>query len=139
LSVHGVGDIERLPPRVQDAVEHVEEATGSYDSYRLNVALAYGGREELVEAARRVARDVEGGVLSPDSVDEDTVTSRLRLSSDVDLVVRTGGERRLSNFVPWQARGASAEVYFSDAYCPGSRGTISCAPSSRTPRTRPRL
>ncbi len=119
VRVRGIGDIERLPPRVQDAVERVEEATEGYDAYRLNVALAYGGREEIVEAARRIARDVERGILSPESVDKTAITSRLRLSSDVDLIVRTGGERRLSNFVPWQGRGAEAEVYFSDAYWPG--------------------
>jgi tritrans,polycis-undecaprenyl-diphosphate synthase [geranylgeranyl-diphosphate specific] len=119
VRVRGIGDIDRLPERVQEAVAGVEEATEGYDEYRLNVALAYGGREELTEAARRIARDVARGYLSSDEVDEDAVESRLRLPSDVDLVVRTGGERRLSNFLPWQARGAEADVYFSDAYWPG--------------------
>ncbi|MDZ7688713.1 MAG: polyprenyl diphosphate synthase [Halobacteriales archaeon] len=118
VRVRGIGDLGRLPERVRDALERVEEATEEYHSYRLNIALAYGGREEIVETARRVARDVEDGVLSPEDVDASAVSSRLRLDSDVDLVVRTGGERRLSNFVPWQARGAGAEVYFCDAYWP---------------------
>jgi tritrans,polycis-undecaprenyl-diphosphate synthase [geranylgeranyl-diphosphate specific] len=119
VRVRGVGDIERLPERVRDAVEHVEEATRDYDERRINIALAYGGREELVEAARRLARDVEDGVISPGDVDVSEVESRLRLASDVDLIVRTGGEHRLSNFVPWQARGAEADVHFCDAYWPG--------------------
>jgi tritrans,polycis-undecaprenyl-diphosphate synthase [geranylgeranyl-diphosphate specific] len=119
VRVRGVGDIERLPERVRDAVEGVEEATRGYDARRVNIALAYGGREELVEAARRLARDVEEGILSPESVSASAVESRLRLSSDVDLLVRTGGERRTSNFLPWQARGAGAQVYFCDSYWPG--------------------
>lgn len=119
VRVSGVGDLSRLPERVQDALERVEEATEEYRSHRLNIALAYGGREEIVEAARRVARDVEEGVLSPESIDASAVSSRMRLGTDIDLLVRTGGERRLSNFVPWQARGAEAEVYFCDAYWPG--------------------
>lgn len=119
VRVRGVGDIDRLPERVRDAVDRVEEATRGYDARRVNIALAYGGREELTEAARRLARDVRDGVVSPDDIDASAVGSRLRLSSDVDLVVRTGGERRLSNFVPWQARGAEADVYFCDSYWPG--------------------
>ena len=119
VRVHGVGDLGRLPERVLDALRRVEDATEDYESHRLNIALAYGGREELAETARRLACDVEEGHLSPEDIDASAVSSRLRLSSEVDLVVRTGGERRLSNFVPWQARGAGAEVYFCDTYWPG--------------------
>jgi tritrans,polycis-undecaprenyl-diphosphate synthase [geranylgeranyl-diphosphate specific] len=119
VRVRGIGDIERLPQRVQEAVARVEEETRGYERRRINIALAYGGREELVEAARRLARDVERGVVSPDSVGASAVESRLRLASDVDLLVRTGGERRTSNFLPWQARGSEAQVYFCDSYWPG--------------------
>jgi len=119
VHVRGVGDLNRLPERVHNALRRVEDTTEEYSRHRLNIALAYGGREELTEAARRLARDVEEGVLSPEDVDASAVSSRLRLGSDVDLVVRTGGERRLSNFLPWQARGAGAEVYFCDTYWPG--------------------
>ncbi|MFP4174579.1 MAG: polyprenyl diphosphate synthase [Halobacteriales archaeon] len=119
VRVRGIGDIERLPERVQDAVAHAEEETRGYDARRVNIALAYGGREELVESARRLARDIEDGIVSSESVGAPAVESRLRLSSDVDLLVRTGGERRTSNFLPWQARGAEAQVYFCDSYWPG--------------------
>jgi len=119
VRVRGVGDIGRLPETVQEAVARVEDATRGYDDRRVNIALAYGGREEVVEAARRLARDVEDGVVAPEDIDGAAVGSRLRLGSDVDLVVRTGGERRLSNFLPWQARGAEADVYFCDSYWPG--------------------
>lgn len=119
VRVCGIGDLDRLPERVRDALKRAEEATEGYSGHRLNIALAYGGREEIVEAARRIAHDVEEGTLSPDAVDVSAVSSRLRLGTDVDLLVRTGGERRLSNFVPWQARGAGSDVYFCDAYWPG--------------------
>jgi len=119
VRVRGIGDIERLPERVREAVSHVEEETRGYDARRINIALAYGGREEIVEAARRLGRDVEDGIVSPESVGSSTVESRLRLRSEVDLFVRTGGERRTSNFLPWQARGAEAQVYFCDSYWPG--------------------
>jgi tritrans,polycis-undecaprenyl-diphosphate synthase [geranylgeranyl-diphosphate specific] len=119
VRVSGIGDLDRLPERVRDALRSVEEATEGYSGHRLNIALAYGGREEIVEAARRIAHEVEEGTLSPDDVDVSAVSSRLRLGADVDLLVRTGGERRLSNFVPWQARGAGSDVYFCDAYWPG--------------------
>ena len=119
VRVRGVGDMRRLPERVRKAVTRIEDATEGYRHHRLNIALAYGGREEIVEAARRVARDVEDGVLSPEAVDASSVSSRLRLGTDVDLLVRTGRERRLSNFVPWQARGSGADVYFCDEYWPG--------------------
>lgn len=118
VHVRGVGDLDRLPERVRDSLGRVEDATEGYSRHRLNIALAYGGREELVEVARRLSRDVEEGRLSSDEIDASAVTSRLRLGSDVDLVVRTGGECRLSNFLPWQARGAEAEVYFCDTYWP---------------------
>lgn len=119
VRVCGIGDLNRLPERVRDALKRVEKATEGYSGHRLNIALAYGGREEMVEAARRIAHEVEEGTLSPDDVDVSAVSSRLRLGADVDLLVRTGGERRLSNFVPWQARGAGSDVYFCDAYWPG--------------------
>lgn len=119
VRVRGVGDMSRLPERVRNAVTRIEGATEGYSRHRLNVALAYGGREEIAEAAQRVARDVEDGVLSPEAVDASAVSSRLRLKTDVDLLVRTGRERRLSNFVLWQARGSGADVYFCDEYWPG--------------------
>lgn len=118
VDIRAVGDIERLPNRVVEAVERVEEATSEYEQHRLNIALAYGGRDEILKATREIVRDVERGALSPEDIDAGEIERRLEVTSDVDLLVRTGGERRTSNFLPWQARGGEAQVYFTDEYWP---------------------
>ena len=120
VRVRAIGDVARLPPRVQDAVAYAEERTAGYDEFTLNVALAYGGRAELLEAARAVARDVASGDLAPAAVDADEVERRLAgpVVRDVDLIVRTGGDERTSNFLPWQAAGNEAAVFFCAPYWP---------------------
>ncbi len=120
VRVRAIGDLRRLPPRVRDAVAYAEARTAGYDDFRLNVALAYGGRAELLEAARAVARDVRDGALAPADVDADEVERRLAGPAvrDVDLIVRTGGDERTSNFLPWQAAGNEAAVFFCAPYWP---------------------
>ncbi|QUO48760.1 polyprenyl diphosphate synthase [Halorubrum ruber] len=120
VRVRAIGDVPRLPPRVRDAVEYAERRTAGNDRFTLNVALAYGGRTELLDAARAIARDVDAGEMAPDDVDVETVEERLydRPIRDVDLIVRTGGDERTSNFLPWHANGNEAAVYFCAPYWP---------------------
>jgi tritrans,polycis-undecaprenyl-diphosphate synthase [geranylgeranyl-diphosphate specific] len=120
VRVRTIGDVDRLPPRVRDAVDYAEARTRDYDQFTLNVALAYGGRAELLEAARAVARDVATGDLDPAAVDADEVERRLAgpVVRDVDLIVRTGGDERTSNFLPWHAAGNEAAVFFCAPYWP---------------------
>ena len=120
VQIRALGDVERLPRRVREAVAYAERRTASNDRFTLNVALAYGGRTELLDAARGVARDVADGELDPDDVDTETVETRLydRPVRDVDLIVRTGGDERTSNFLPWHANGNEAAVYFCTPYWP---------------------
>ncbi|ERG93417.1 MAG: undecaprenyl diphosphate synthase [Haloquadratum walsbyi J07HQW1] len=120
VRIGAIGDIERLPQRVQTAVEYAESQTATYDGFRLNIALAYGGRSELLRAARSVAHDVDAGELEPSAVDVKTVECRLsrHTTRDVDLIVRTGGDERTSNFLPWHANGNEAAVYFCAPYWP---------------------
>ncbi|WP_144905067.1 polyprenyl diphosphate synthase [Halobellus captivus] len=120
VRIGAIGDLERLPQRVRDAVDYAESRTADYDSLRLNIALAYGGRSELLGAARAVARDVADGDLSPRDVDVDAVEARLaeHTTRDVDLIIRTGGDERTSNFLPWHANGNEAAVYFCAPYWP---------------------
>ena len=120
VQIRALGDIERLPRRVREAVAYAECRTERNDRFTLNVALAYGGRTELLDAARGVARDVADGRLTPDDVDTETVEARLydRPVRDVDLIVRTGGDERTSNFLPWHANGNEAAVYFCTPYWP---------------------
>lgn len=115
-----IGDRERLPTRVLESVEYAEQRTAGYDNFRLNVALAYGGRAELLAAARDVASAVDAGELAASDVDVDEVESRLGggPSRAVDLILRTGGDERTSNFLPWHADGNEAAVYFCTPYWP---------------------
>jgi tritrans,polycis-undecaprenyl-diphosphate synthase [geranylgeranyl-diphosphate specific] len=115
-----IGDRTRLPPRVKAAVEYAEGRTAQYDSFRLNVALAYGGRAELLGAAREVAEAVATGGLGASEVDVEELEARLGggPSRDVDLILRTGGDERTSNFLPWHADGNEAAVYFCTPYWP---------------------
>ena len=120
VCIHGLGAIDRLPPRLQDAVAYAEAQTDAYDQLRLNIALAYGGRHELLQAARRVTESVAAGEQAVEAITTDTVEDALYRESvpDVDLLIRTGGNRRTSNFLPWHAVGAGSTVYFTDAYWP---------------------
>jgi tritrans,polycis-undecaprenyl-diphosphate synthase [geranylgeranyl-diphosphate specific] len=120
VCIRAIGDISRLPKRVQDAVAHAERRTAGYDRFHLNVALAYGGRHELLEAARSVTGDVQAGELSPADVDATEVERRLyeRPERAVDLIIRTGGDERTSNFLPWHANGNEAAVFFCAPYWP---------------------
>ncbi|WP_312910208.1 polyprenyl diphosphate synthase [Natronosalvus caseinilyticus] len=120
VCIRAIGDIERLPPRVRETIDYAESRTADYDRFVLNIALAYGGRTHLLEAARSVARDVEAGTLSPADIDVETIDERLYGQSvrDVDLIIRTGGDERTSNFLPWHANGNEAAVYFCAPYWP---------------------
>ncbi len=120
VRIRAIGDTDRLPERVQDAVRYAESRTAGYDGFALNVALAYGGRDELLTAARGVAEAVDDGDLDPTDVDFEAVESRLHTSpvQDVDLIIRTGGDERTSNFLPWHANGSEAAVFFCTPYWP---------------------
>jgi tritrans,polycis-undecaprenyl-diphosphate synthase [geranylgeranyl-diphosphate specific] len=120
VCVRAIGDIDRLPDRVTEAVDYAEERTGHYEQFRLNIALAYGGRNELLRAARDVVTAVQSGDLSLEDVDDAEVERRLYRQPvrDVDLIIRTGGDERTSNFLPWHANGNEAAVYFCAPYWP---------------------
>ncbi len=120
VRIRAIGDLERLPERAQEAVRTAEAHTEDNEQFTLNVALAYGGRSELLGAARDVARAVESGELEPSDVGVDEIERRLydQPIRDVDLVVRTGGAERTSNFLPWHGNGNEAAVFFCAPYWP---------------------
>jgi tritrans,polycis-undecaprenyl-diphosphate synthase [geranylgeranyl-diphosphate specific] len=120
VCIRALGDIDRLPDRVRDAVAYAEQRTEGYDRFRLNVALAYGGRAELLGAARNTLDAVAAGDLDPSDVTAAEIERRLyaRPVRDVDLIVRTGGDERTSNFLPWHANGNEAAVFFCAPYWP---------------------
>ncbi len=122
MRVKIVGRRELLPPDVLEVVKEVERVTENYDNYFLNVALAYGGRQEIVDAIRSILRDVKAGRIDVDEIDENLFSRYLYSDNgyeNVDIVIRTGGELRLSNFLPWQT--ASSLTYFVDVYWPAFR------------------
>ena len=120
VCIRALGDVDRLPERIQEAVDYAERRTHGYDQFVLNIALAYGGRAELLSAARSVARDVDADEIGPADIDVETFEERLydRPVRDVDLIIRTGGDERTSNFLPWHANGNEAAVFFCAPYWP---------------------
>ncbi|MFB6299160.1 MAG: polyprenyl diphosphate synthase [Halobacteriales archaeon] len=120
VCIRALGAIDQLPERVQEAVRYAETRTARYETFTLNVALAYGGRAELLDAARDVAMAVADNELTPSDVDLSEIETRLygRRVRDVDLIIRTGGNERTSNFLPWHANGNEAAVFFCAPYWP---------------------
>ncbi|MET1124966.1 MAG: polyprenyl diphosphate synthase [Archaeoglobaceae archaeon] len=122
VRVRIVGRREMLPAKLVEVIEEVERRTKEHSRFFLNVAVAYGGRQEIVDAARRILRKVREGKLRPDEIEEEIVERHMYCDGDylkVDLVIRTGGEQRLSNFLPWQS--AKSVAYFCDVYWPAFR------------------
>jgi tritrans,polycis-undecaprenyl-diphosphate synthase [geranylgeranyl-diphosphate specific] len=121
IRVRAIGSRERLPGPVQEAIRYAEERTRDYDGYFYNVAIAYGGREDILQAIRAIAREVEQGQVKPEAIDEAMVSNHLYTQDlpDPDLIFRTSGEERISNFLLWQS--AYAELYFCDVLWPGLR------------------
>lgn len=123
LHKHGVqlriiGDISRFSPRLQERIRRSEALTKNNPGLILNIAANYGGRWDIIQGVRQLAEQVQEGTLRSDTIDEDTLSHTLCLSdhTPVDLVIRTGGEHRISNFLLWQI--AYAELYFTDVLWP---------------------
>lgn len=123
VCIKAIGRIHLLPRRLQALIHDVEEATKGYDRFYLNVALAYGGRAEIIDTTRKIAKMVEEGVLTPGDIDEDLFENHLYTSylpkQDPDFIIRTSGEARLSGFLLWQS--AYSELFFLDVYWPEFR------------------
>ena len=114
VKIVALGKQSKLPQRVRAAIRYAETQTQDYDQFRLNVALAYGGRSTLLGATKRIARDAIEGNVDPEEIDVETIKDHLYEEPirDVDLIIRTGGEKRTTNFLPWQSKGNEAAVYF---------------------------
>lgn len=121
VRLQAIGHLHRLPPAVRFGLEAVSRSTASNTGMKLVLALSYGGRAEIVDAVRRVAERVASGELAPGDIDEATISGNLYTEGlpDPDLLVRTSGELRLSNFLLWQV--AYAEMYVTDVLWPDFR------------------
>jgi undecaprenyl diphosphate synthase len=113
-----IGEIHRLPEAVLVEVQRTIEETKNNTGMSLTFALSYGGRQEITEAVREIAREVAAGRLTPDQIDEKMISARLQSSymPEPDLIIRTSGEYRLSNFMLWQA--AYSELYITQTLWP---------------------
>lgn len=123
VHVKAIGRLELLPDTLRDVLGEVEKVTASYDDHYLNIAVAYGGRAEIVDAAKRIIDEVKSGTLDEELVDEDMFRKYLYTSHlpnpYPELIIRTSGEERLSGFLLWQA--AYSEFVFLDVYWPEFR------------------
>jgi len=118
VSLRVIGNRDSLPRKLQERIAATEALTSDADGLVLQVALSYGGRWDICNAARRLAHQVAAGELAPEAVTEQGLAAELSFPDlpDVDFFIRTGGELRLSNFVLWQA--AYAELYFTPVLWP---------------------
>jgi len=123
VRVKAIGRLSMLPADIQGMIEKVEEATRDYDQHFLNLAIAYGGRAEIIDAARKLAQEVEEQKLSPGDISEEIFEKHLYTAhlpkQDPDLIIRTSGEERLSGFLLYQS--AYSELCFLDVYWPEFR------------------
>jgi tritrans,polycis-undecaprenyl-diphosphate synthase [geranylgeranyl-diphosphate specific] len=121
ICVQMVGDRSLLPEDLLEAIDAAENATKNYTGFHLNIALAYGGRNEIVIAARQILTGVRNNQIEPEAIDVHMVEQYLHESKGippVDLIIRTGNEYRTSNFLPWLASGHESAVYFCAPYWP---------------------
>ena len=121
VRVRFIGRLELMPPDIQELAKEIERATEGFGEKTVNIALAYGGRAEIIDAVRKIAELVKEGKLDPEEIDESTFENFLYLKDipDPDLIIRTSGEERISNFLLWHA--AYSELYFLEAYLPTLR------------------
>tara|TARA_B000000477_G_scaffold99875_1_gene88040 strand:- start:115 stop:996 length:882 start_codon:yes stop_codon:yes gene_type:complete len=118
VKVQAVGRLEMLPDNVRNSIKNIEEKTKDYSDFLFTVCLAYGGREEIVDAVRKVAQEYAEGEIKLEEIDNNKISNKLYTANlpDPDLVIRTSGEERISNFLLWQI--AYSELHFTDVHWP---------------------
>lgn len=126
MQVRVIGERSKLPGFLNESIERIEKYTEHYRKFHLNVAIAYGGRQEIIQAVRDIAGCVSSGKLSLEEVDENLISKYLYPAPgvsvpNVDLIIRTGGDERVSNFLPWQANGSECATYFCAPFWPEFR------------------
>jgi len=118
IKLNAIGDIENLPGDTKKVLNLVLKKTSQNAGMVLSIALNYGGRNELVNAMKELAKKVKNNIILPQNIDENKINLQLYTNSlpDVDLMIRTGGEKRISNFLLWKL--AYAELYFTNVLWP---------------------
>ncbi len=118
IKLNVVGDLTMLPKKTFTTLQIVLKKTAENSGMTLNIALNYGGRDEIVKMTRLIAKKVKNNIILPESIDENKINLHLYSHNlpDVDFMIRTGGEKRISNFLLWKL--AYAELYFTDILWP---------------------
>lgn len=111
-----IGRINMFPQKVQDAMHRLMEITKDNKPYTVNFAMAYGGREEVIDAVKKLGEDIKKGAVDIAALNEEIFSKYLYLNSEPELIIRTGGEKRTSNFLPWQ--GIYSEWFFLEKHWP---------------------
>jgi tritrans,polycis-undecaprenyl-diphosphate synthase [geranylgeranyl-diphosphate specific] len=134
VKVRFIGRLDMLPEKVQKAVQEAMESTKDYDNYIVNFCVAYGGREEIVDATNKVIQDVKDGKI--DKVDDETIKNYMYINSDPDIVIRTSGEYRLSDFMTWHS--VYSEWFFLDKHWPdfSKEDLVKCIKEFKEKRSR---
>ena len=118
MRVRVIGDVSKLSKDLQESIKRLEDYSKDFDGLQFQVALNYGGRDDIVRAVKKIAEKASIGELNPDDITDDVISSNLDTADipDPDLLIRTSGELRISNFMLWQM--AYTEMYFTDVYWP---------------------
>ncbi len=116
IKLRVIGRWHLFPEGVQEGIKRIMEATKDYNNYQVNLAMAYGGREEITDAVKKIAKKIKEGKINPEKIDEGVINENVYMNHEPDLIIRTGGEKRTSNFLIWQ--GHYAEWFFLEKMWP---------------------
>ncbi len=116
VRIRFIGRLEFFPKKVLTLMQDIMDKTKDHKKYTVNFAMGYGGRAEIVDAVKRIVLQIEQGNLDKESIDEELITKNLYLADEPDLIIRPGGEKRVSNFLIWQSY--YSEWYFTDTLWP---------------------
>ena len=123
MRVKAIGTIELLPESIKDVLRRLDESTKNYTKHFLNIAIAYGGQNELVDAVKKIGKKIKSGEIDADKIDKEIIESNLYTShlpqSSPDMILRTSGEKRMSGFLLWHS--AYSELVFLDIFWPEFR------------------
>ena len=123
MRVKAIGTIELLPESIKDVLSRLDKITKDYDKHFLNIAIAYGGQDELVDAVKKIGTQIRDGELDAKDINKEVIESNLYTShlpqSSPDMILRTSGEKRMSGFLLWQS--AYSELVFLDIFWPEFR------------------
>ena len=116
LKIRFLGRMHMFPEKVSRAASELIEITKNYDDHTINFCMAYGGREEIADATKKIVADVTNGKIKPDQINDETIKNYLYNSHEPDMIIRTGGEKRLSGFLLYQC--SYSELFFIEKMWP---------------------